>query len=300
MLYGAVAASDLRFVPVASARFAGAGNLSVSGSLYNPLIQGSANFAGAGQMSINMDAPQTYAFLARTTGLDATHINAYRSLINGLVDDGIWSKFDALWIFATQDETTALLNLCSSSYPMAKTLSPTFTQDQGYSGNATNYLSEGTNLSALTQFQQNSAHIMVWDLTSGGTLERAIGNADGTSWTHIHPRYSDTKAYFRINSATGATGCNATVASTKGCSIANRSSATAVQGYKNGSSVASNSSDSSVAPSATLLYVPESGVAETDLIAAASIGSSLSSGDVTKLYNRVYTHLQAVGVSSPT
>src|SRR5258706_16256620 len=77
------------------------------------------------------------AFLARTSGLDATHTNAYINLICGLVSDGIFSKLDALYIFATQDSTTAMLNLISTSFT-ASTFSGTltFTTDRGYTAGA--------------------------------------------------------------------------------------------------------------------------------------------------------------------
>ena len=73
-------------------------------------------------------------FLARTTGLDATHTNAYTALINGLVTDGIWDKLDVFHIYATQDSTTAKLNLVSSSFTATANGSPTFTADRGFTG----------------------------------------------------------------------------------------------------------------------------------------------------------------------
>ena len=48
------------------------------------------------------------AFLARTSGLDTTHTNAFTTLINGLVSAGIWSKLDALWWLGT-NSTRAII-----------------------------------------------------------------------------------------------------------------------------------------------------------------------------------------------
>ncbi len=55
-------------------------------------------------------------FLARTSGLDGTHTTAYTNLICGLIADGVWQKLDMLHIYATQNSTTALLNLVQNAY----------------------------------------------------------------------------------------------------------------------------------------------------------------------------------------
>jgi hypothetical protein len=59
------------------------------------------------------NAPQTTAFLARTSGLSGTETLAYKALINGLVADGVWSLLDALWIFATNTTLTASITSCT-------------------------------------------------------------------------------------------------------------------------------------------------------------------------------------------
>lgn len=279
----------------------GSGNLAANATITGA-TQIAATFAGVGAMIANtttVPSAEASAFLARTSGLDSTHRNAYIGLIDGLVNDGVWSKFDALWVLATQDETTALLNLCSTSYGLSKTNSPTFTADQGFAGDGTNYLNNGTAYSSLTQFTQNSAHVMLWDLTSGGSSGRAIGESStSTNKVHIHPRYSDTNAYFRVNRTNA--GANGNVANTKGCSLATRTDSTTVTGYKNGSWAAANVTDTSEVRSGQTLCIPEPGSPSTDLIAAASVGGGLSATDASNLYSRLYTYLQAVGISSPT
>ena len=59
----------------------------------------------------SLHSSQYTAFIARTSGLDAGHLAAYATLIDGLVTDGLWSKFDALWIMATDTAANARLNL---------------------------------------------------------------------------------------------------------------------------------------------------------------------------------------------
>jgi hypothetical protein len=99
----------------------------------NPLINKMIFFNGAATHvpPASGDAAETTAFLARTTGLDATHTNAYKALINGLVADGVFAKLDALYICAAQDLATARLNLVSSSFALVDTsAAPNFTADR--------------------------------------------------------------------------------------------------------------------------------------------------------------------------
>src|SRR5882672_3340849 len=117
------------------------------------------------------DAPQTTAFLARTSGLSGTETAAYKVLINGLVADGVFSLLDALYILATNTTTTANLNLISTSFGLTQTGSVTFSADHGYNGDgSTGFLSTGfTPNVGGTQLTQNSASLGVYVLTNRTT-----------------------------------------------------------------------------------------------------------------------------------
>jgi len=248
------------------------------------------------------------AFLARTTGLDATHTNAYTALINGLVVDGIWSKLDALYIFATNSSANALLNLVSTNYNCTTAGSPTFTTDRGFTGVETTtpsaYLNSNFNPSTATtpKYIQNSAHVAAWSNTdfnssTGGCM---IGQINGSgNVTQLYPRSADT-AYFRING--NLSGPTVASADSLGHYIANRSASNAVQGYKNGMQITSNSNASS-APLSLTMYImaghdgglnAQNGSGKQHC--AASIGSSLTSGEALAFYNRLRTYMTAVGV----
>ncbi len=275
------------------------------------LLLGAGRGAGGGGGGGGAEAT---AFLARTSGLDATHTNAYIALIDGLVADGVWSKFDVLRIYATQDSTTAGLNLISSSFTATVHGSPTFTADRGYTGvdaSSTVYIDSGFTPAVNGQsggghFGQDTAHISVWNITSatsGASGGVVIGSDTGsTRQTNILPKYNDGKAYFRINSNTADSGQNVTNSDSTGHYISNRSASNATQGYRNGSSILSNSNTSASASSTKIFDLAEC----NDLgnptfgggfqIAATSIGSSLSGTDATNFYNRLRTYMTAVGV----
>ena len=128
-------------------------------------------------------SPEVTQFLARTSGLDSTHIAAYTALIDGLVADGIWAKIDALYIFATQTSGNALVNLKSSSYLATISGSLTHTADDGYTmAGGSNYVNTGFNAStAGAGYQQNNAHMSVWMFNNNGSMGGTVGTISGST-----------------------------------------------------------------------------------------------------------------------
>ena len=116
------------------------------------------------------------------------------------------------------------------------------------------------------------------------------------------PKYSDGKAYFRINSDSAAAGASITNSNASGHYVANRSASNATQGYRNGASILTNSNASTSTNAANFFDLAEDNGSTPGTfggpwqIASSSIGSSLSSGDVTAFYNRLRTYMTAVGV----
>ncbi len=256
---------------------------------------------GAGGSSHSSEAT---AFIARTSGLDATHINAYNALIDGLVTDGIWSKFDMLHIYATQDSTTALLNLVSSSYGGTTHGSPTFTADRGFTGGTTNnstvYIDTGFNAATAgsPKYTTNSAHLSAWAITNASPGFGAAGllGATGGNSGFIVPRNGSANAVFVPQSGQ----MNFAVSQRIGHYHANRSGASANQGYINGSSVVTGSGASSTVPNNNMytLAANISGTSQGDpnQVGMASIGSSLSGTEAGNFYTRLRTYMTAVGV----
>lgn len=245
------------------------------------------------------------AFLARTSGLDALHTSAITNLICGLATDGLWSKFDVVKVYATQNGTPALLNLVSTSYTSVIHGSPTFTADRGFtgvSGSTTVYVDTtfAPTGAASPQYTQNSAHISAWAVTDQGAGNWAIaGAASGSSETVILPKWSDGNTYFRINgnSTPGVSGIPAV-----GHFVGSRTNSTTIAGYRNGSSILSNSADASATPPSTSIFSLSEDIAGTGTwgypgqIAMLTLGSGLTATDVLKLYNRSRAYMTAVGV----
>lgn len=249
-------------------------------------------------------SPEALAFLARTTGLDSTHRNAYIALIDGLILDGVWPKLDWLHVYATQDSTTALLNLVSTSYNGVINGAPTFTVDRGFvNGADANYISMGFNPTTAPspKFVQNSAHLSAWStLEVGATGTGVIGYSVSGPEAAILPWYNATnQAYFRTNSS-GVAG--QPVANSLGFYQGNRSSSTAVQGYKNGALFMDHpSGDNSVAVQNTnmvTLGININGIVQGTIhrVGSASCGSSMNATEAGNYYTRLRTYMTAVGL----
>lgn len=260
---------------------------------------------GAGAAGGGGGGAESTAFLARTSGLDTTHSNAYIALIDGLVADAVWAKLDMLHVYATQDATTALLNLVSTSYNGTTHGTPGFTADRGYQGvdgSGTVYIDTGFTPSSASspKFVQNSAHISAWSVTNAaGTANGPIGLLSSGNNTCLFPKYNDNVTFYSRINGPGLAG--ASLSNAQGHFIANRLSSSTIQGYRNGSSVATNSSDTSAAVGSfpVLVLAVSNGGTPTGSphqLAMASIGSSLSSTDVTNFYNRLRTFMTVVGV----
>ncbi len=148
-------------------------------------------------------------------------------------------------------------------------------------------------------------HLLLWievvqSSVNGGDT---IGSFDTgfTQDNQISPRFSDGNAYFRINDGATASG-GITTATAKGHYLANRSGASAQQGYKNAvdQGVVAVASGGPFNGNIFTLASNRNGTAgfgSPVQLTMASIGGSMTSAQVTKFYNRLQTYMSAVGVS---
>ncbi|HYT45355.1 MAG TPA: hypothetical protein VEP90_23710, partial [Methylomirabilota bacterium] len=246
-------------------------------------------------------------FIARVTAPSAGLAWAYRQLLDGLTSDGLFNSdgtsnyFDVLYIFATQNSTTALLNLVSSSFTGTAQGSPAFVANQGFTGadnSTTIYIDTGFNATTATSpnFTQDSAHISVWTNTDlkaingGDTI--GVFNAAVDRGTQLNPWYSDDKSYYRINEGPAFSGGTVNTSTLNSHFLVNRSSASAQQGYKNAvdQGVVAVTSGSLVNLNFYVLATNRGGtpgVASGAQISSASIGASLTPAQVTSFYNRL-------------
>lgn len=248
-------------------------------------------------------------WIARTSGTSGTEQTAYQNMIcNYLVPNGVWcgTVVDAIYILATNNTTTANLNLCSSSFTLTPVNSPTFTADQGYTGNGSNMmLTTGLtcNGSGVLCDNQASASFMVYDLTNRTTNNNiiAVGDTNGLG-------IFDYCAPMAVNANYGTFGSSASAISVAETSakmlLACTLNTTTVSLYKNGNTtaIASGSvvlaanSDSSVG----ILAVNNGGSAflpTTDQISAVVIGRGLSATEMGHIADGINCYMITIGIN---
>jgi len=230
-------------------------------------------------------------------------------LIKGLKTDAVWAKLDRLWIFAAENTPSALTDMVADALAVANG-SPSFTTDRGYTGvdgSTTVYVDTGFNptTAPTPNFVLNSAHVSAWSNTNitpstGGALLGLSATGGSTNSTSIIPKDAAGNANFRINDTTPSAGV--VNANSTGHYLANRSGASASQGYKNGSSVITPNQTSGALVNASIAFLADNDTTNGIFFGGpfqctmGSIGGNLSSTDVTKFYNRLRTYMTAVGV----
>ena len=238
---------------------------------------------------------QATAFLARVT---TTNTTAYTTMICGMVTDGTWAKFDALYIFATDSAANALTNLISSSYPLTAVSSPTFTAASGYVSNGTSsYITSTLNYSTATNYTQNAGALLAW-ATGGATNDNGcvVGVVGGAFSDYLQPFNFGSVAAGSVN---GATAASKTVANATGLVSISRTSSANVDVYKNGSTLGSTASASATRNNNTMTILACAAASSfyAENVGMAGVAGSLSSTDQSNIYSRIHTFLHTINAS---
>lgn len=247
---------------------------------------------------------QSVQFFNRASVLTPIRKLLYDRMIRSLVASGVWQKLDVLYVFAAPDNTTALTNLVSSSFSgIISGHVPTFTADQGFTGNGSSaYIdSQFVPSTAGGNFTQNNCHISFWDLSSRtvanagihmGTIGSSVGNTQAAA--------NFTANEFLIQMTAGAS-ANVSEANAQGHHIASRTDSSNMLGYKNGAQALTSATASNGLSDHSILILCRNSSVNTaqqftsDEIASASIGGGLSSSDSLVLYTALQRYLHAIG-----
>jgi hypothetical protein len=254
----------------------------------------------------------------RNVVIDAGRKSLLITLIQNLMDDGIWFDLDALWLYAAENEAQALRDIKSGivSVPID---TPTFTVDRGYTFNGTSqYIATGFTPSAngvhmkvptyVTSHSQNESgeQVAVWERGTVASDGYAAGAFQTTLRNlQLRPRSAGGSLGGRANSPLLET----VMASSDGFSsvMRIRNSDRLAITWKNGVQQGTGSPQSASTSDATSreIYV---GALNNDGTASDFRASQISavvlappmvlgSGGQkhTALYNRIREHLVAVG-----
>jgi hypothetical protein len=241
---------------------------------------------------------QALAYLARTVGGNEGGNGAnIATLIDGLVADGVWAKLDALYVLAQQNQTDAVLNLVSASYPLVNTA--TFTAYRGFSAFLGNGLNTGFNASSAPSphFTQNNASLSVWAYNTVVATQVQMGTTANLGGTTISVNTgTQFVGYINVAAAGSATGLPSSLF---GFFSVDRSTASRSDDYLNGVSFSNNAVGTQAPENANMIIGSRSGgegLQASTTLSAAHIGASLGASLQLALYNRLRTYMTAVGV----
>ncbi len=250
---------------------------------------------------------QATAFLARNGNANSSATTAF---ICGGVSDGWWSKWDVLYIHATDTSAHALLNWTSSGFTGALIATAlTFTANQGFTGNASGAIDTGFILAVNgVNYALNSASGFVCILnnrtTRGNLVSFGAQDNTSTSYSLLVP-FDTLGTRGDLNGPTGAAVAGA--AGTQGSWLLNRTSNTNVDVYfgpgstKLGS-ITTPSTSVTVVNSIYELAFNTGAVAgiqnpTTDQQAAFGLGGSFTGTDWANFQARLHAYMVAVNGS---
>jgi hypothetical protein len=274
--------------------------------LSSPVFAGSMLLLGAGSSGGGGGGggcSQATTFLARNGGANSAATTAF---VCGGVTDGWWPKWDVLYIHATDTSAHALLNWTSSSFTGALVATnPTFTANQGFTGNASGVVDTTFVPSSGVNYTLNSASTFVCILSNNGSAQVDFGAAGFTSGTSVTIFEPGTSAVaFDINDAGGGSlsGGPGLVA---GSFFGNRTSSTNIDVFfgPGSTKLGSITETSTFVNSSNSFYelaFHNTGTASnptTDQIAAFGAGGGFTATDWSNFQARLHTYMVAVNGS---
>lgn len=275
------------------------GLLAVSQAQILTLGVGPGSFGGGG-------CAQNSTFIARTSGTSAAEQAAYKAMICGIVADGNFAGLDVLYIFATNTQTTALLNLVSTSFSGTTHGTVSFSADHGYTGDASTFYIDSGFVPTASNFTQNSASAGCYVLNSrvaqqawvelgetAANIDLQINPLSGTGGGGLS--YGITTTAFQISIAN---------ANAQGSYLVSRTASNSDFMFKNGASI-NTAADASAAPSATQKFFvlaentgsQTAGAFSGDTIAAAWWGAGMTTTQAGLMQSRINGYMTALGIN---
>lgn len=263
----------------------------------------------AAQVTVNRVAVLTSAgcadpdartlFAAFTTAATSARQGLICTAIGSLKAAGVWTKLDALYLFAAADSQAARVNWKTpGTYNATATSSPTFTADRGYAGDGVaSYVDTNfADTTAAVNWSQDSASLGVWVNVDAGGNNAIIGHTSSSN-TRLNPRdSSNSNALLRIHAA--ANQLIGSQTSRLGWSLATRRTSTASEMYRATTSIGTSANASAATAAGNITILKAGGATfSADRVAAAAIGGALTTAENTALYNALNTYLTALGAN---
>jgi len=235
--------------------------------------------------------PDAQAFFDRVTtaggSLSTTEQDAVNTLVVQMKTDGIWSKMKAIYPMVGASAAACAQNLKSSSFTGTFNGSWTFASTGAVPTASGAYMNTNLNQSLVSNL--DSTHLSYYSRTTSNGTEVEIGAQSSTNGSLIEIRTSGT-TYFRINSP--GSYLTYSDSDSKGFYVGNRTASNVINGWKNGTKIASGTIASSALPNLNV-YIGafhENGNANyrtTKECALSSIGDGLTDAEASDFYNSV-------------
>lgn len=226
---------------------------------------------------------------ARKTVLD--------TFVKTLKSAGIWQKLDLLYVLAAHDAQAARLNwIAPSQFALTATNSPTFTADQGYTGDGTAALlvATGYNPNSVSGARQTLNSVSLGHFTrTAATYDGSTTRIDlYTGTTRLNRRNSSATDYsWRINDGTSA---NTAVAGQTGHFAGRRTASNERSLWRDGSQLATNSQASTTLATG-FQFFGVAGSLSNAQISLGYIGSAFDDGQMATMNTAIAALKTGVG-----
>ena len=248
---------------------------------------------------------ETLDLIARMeTRPDADRRDAIDTLIASLKSSGVWDKLDNFYVFAAANEQAALLNWVADARNCVAYNSPTFTADEGFTGDgATSYVATESFSGSGLNMASGDESMGIWikdnviESVSSIVLGTSSTGVGGTSpYRYINPRNTNPAISWKMNFSS-TQGSGHTLSNDEWIT----QSRDATDGYLWLNGAQDDTTTQAVVDDtqSLVLYLVlgRAGAAtfSTRQFSAAYTGSNLTSGEQTNFYNALATYMTAVG-----
>lgn len=257
-----------------------------------------------GRYMIDLQGETTALLAAMTSQPNRQRQRLIDTAIGALKTAGIWTKLDALQVYAAHHEQAGRVDWKLPSRVASRTETLTFTADRGFAGDGVSgKLDTGFNPAAGTPVSSlDSACMAIWQNGTANIAGYVNWTKESGNQSLLTPVGASTSVYWALNRPASTN--TSTFPNLQGFFAANRSAAAAEEAYHNGIAIASAAVASSAIPNKSIWL---GGWRNTDTLSspttrqfsAFAYGSSLTAEEQATLYATLKTYMVAVGNCHP-
>jgi hypothetical protein len=227
-----------------------------------------------------------------------TNAGYQNTLVESLVADGIWAKFDVFYVFAGNNSANSLLNWINpGTFDASNVNSCPFTAYEGFTGTGGDYGYINTTYNPTTaggNFVQDNASFGAWFLIDNIGICLGFHTNTNPAFLYLSGTLDEAWLNAKLNSSTLRQ--TQTNTAYMGLWTASRRSSTDFEYYLNDATITAIATTSTGLVNAVMEFVAwNTSYYSENQVAIGFAGSGLSDTDVSNLYDTLNTYLTAVG-----